>query len=59
VRLAKGTVTFAWANEPPPKKIFAITGGTGRYRTAHGEGTVVEFSTGPVGTLSLRIINGD
>lgn len=59
VRLAGGTLTFAWANEPPPKKVFAITGGTGRYRTAQGEGTVVESAAGPVGTMSLRIIDGD
>jgi hypothetical protein len=59
VRLAGGTLTFAWANEPPPKKTFAVTGGTGKYRTAHGQGTVVESATGPVGTLSLRIIDDD
>ena len=59
VRLAGGILTFAWANEPPPKKIFAITGGTGKYHTAHGQGTVVESATGPVGTLTLRIIDDD
>jgi hypothetical protein len=59
VRLAPGTVTFAFANEPPPKKVFAITGGTGKYRTARGDGSVVEFATGPTGTLTLRIIRGE
>jgi hypothetical protein len=59
VRLAGGNITFAFANEPPPRKVLAITGGTGKYRTAHGDGSVVESATGPVGTFTLRIIRGD
>jgi hypothetical protein len=59
VRLAHGTITFAFANEPPPRKILAITGGTGKYRTARGDGFVVESGTNSSGTFSLRIIDED
>jgi hypothetical protein len=30
-------------NSPPPVKVAAITGGTGRYRNAGGEVKIVEF----------------
>jgi allene oxide cyclase-like protein len=56
VRLPQGNITFAFPNSPPPRKTLAITGGTGRYRTAHGDGLLVESATGPVGTLTLHVI---
>jgi len=56
IRLVQGKLTAAFDNAPPPTKTLAITGGTGRYRTAHGEGTLVEVGDG-TGTLSLRIVD--
>jgi Dirigent-like protein len=38
-----------------PREI-AVTGGTGRYRSAGGEGTLVEFGNG-TGRLTLRVLN--
>jgi Allene oxide cyclase barrel like domain len=55
IRLARGQITAAFANSPPPRKTLAITGGTGSYRTVHGEGTLVEAGDG-TGTLTLRIV---
>jgi hypothetical protein len=51
----RGSLAFAFRNSPPPRKTLAITGGTGIYRTADGDGLLVEFTTGPTGTLTLRI----
>ncbi len=55
IRLARGQITAAFANSPPPRKTLAITGGTGSHRTVHGEGTLVEAGDG-TGTLTLRIV---
>ncbi len=54
IRLPQGKITPAFDNAPPPTKTLAITGGTGRYRTAHGEGTLIEAGDG-TGTLTLRL----
>ena len=44
-------------NAPPPNKVLAITGGSGRFRTAHGDGTLVENGDAAnTGTLTLRLI---
>jgi len=51
----RGTLAFAFENAPPPEKHFALTGGTGAYRTAHGEGVFVE-SGRDTGRLTLRVI---
>ncbi len=40
---------------PAPREI-ALTGGTGVYRTAGGEGTLVEFGNGR-GRLTLRVLS--
>ena len=50
---AQGLVTFLAATEEP--STVAITGGTGRYRTAHGELTLREI-TDTVDSLRFRII---
>ena len=55
IRLPQGKITASFDNAPPPTKTLAITGGTGRYRTAHGEGTLVEAGNG-TGTLTLSIV---
>ncbi len=43
--LPRGIITGQWLNTPPPRKVAAITGGTGIYRNARGEARVVEFSS--------------
>jgi hypothetical protein len=57
VRLGRDTITYAFVNAPPPDKVLAITGGSGRFRTAHGDGTLVENGdAGNTGTLTLRLV---
>ena len=56
IQLPNGQVTFAWLNSPPPRKQLAVTGGTGHFRTVRGDGTLVEFATGPTGSLTLRLL---
>lgn len=53
----RGTIAFAFENAPPPRKVLAVTGGSGAYRTAHGDGTFVE-SGRQTGTLTLRLVLG-
>jgi len=53
----RGTITFAFENAPPPRKILAVTGGSGAYRTAQGDGSFLESGHG-TGTLKLRLILG-
>jgi hypothetical protein len=50
----RGTLAYALENAPPPRKVLAITGGSGDYRTARGDGVLVEHGDG-TGTLTLRI----
>jgi hypothetical protein len=54
IRLAGGDISGQFANSPPPVKHLSITGGTNRYRTARGEGTLTEAGDG-TGTLELRL----
>lgn len=44
--LPGGQLTTQFLNSPPPVKHFAITGGTGRYRTARGDAVLVENGDG-------------
>ncbi len=39
-----------------PSAEIALTGGTGAYRTAGGEGTLVEFGNG-TGRLTLQVLS--
>lgn len=55
IRLPQGNIAAAFPNSPPPVKQIAVTGGTGRYRTVHGEGTLVEAGDG-TGTLTLHLV---
>jgi hypothetical protein len=56
IRLPGGTVAFQFANVPgPDPKALAVTGGTGTYRSAGGEGTLVEFGNGK-GRLTLHLL---
>jgi hypothetical protein len=50
------TIAVAFLNAPPPEKVFDITGGSATYRTAHGDGLLVEHGDG-TGTLTLNVIN--
>jgi hypothetical protein len=52
----QNTITFAFLNAPPPKKVFAITGGSGTYRTAQGDGLLEEHGDG-TGTLTLNVLS--
>jgi len=56
-RLPGGNLTgqFVAVQGPEPREI-AVTGGTGRYRSAGGEGTLVELGNG-TGRLTLRVLN--
>jgi hypothetical protein len=51
----RGTLTFAFVNAPPPHKVLALTGGSGQFRNARGDGTLDENGDG-TGTLVLRIL---
>ena len=50
----QGTITFAFENAPPPEKTLAITGGSGDFGSAEGDGTLVENGDG-TGTLTLAV----
>jgi hypothetical protein len=52
---APDAIVFALVNSPPPRKELAITGGSGRYRAARGDGTLVEAGSA-TGTLDLRLV---
>jgi hypothetical protein len=57
IRLGDDTLTYSLVNAPPPRKSLAITGGSGSYRTAHGDGVLVEHGDAAnTGTLTLRVI---
>jgi hypothetical protein len=54
IRLLGGQITFQGLTTTAPTKQFAITGGTGRYQDASGQGTLVEFGNGR-GSLTLKL----
>jgi hypothetical protein len=55
VRLGKrGTIAYSFVNAPPPHKVLAVTGGSGQFPTARGDGTLDENGDG-TGTLVLRL----
>lgn len=54
IRLSGGQITFQGLTTTAPTKQFAITGGTGRYQDASGQGTLVEFGNGR-GSLTLKL----
>ena len=57
IRLPGGNLTgqFIAIQGPEPRQI-ALTGGTGVYRTAGGEGTLVEFGNG-TGRMTLQVLS--
>ena len=57
IRLQGGNLTgqFVAVQGAAPREI-ALTGGTGRYRTAGGDGTLVEFGNGR-GRMTLQVLS--
>jgi hypothetical protein len=53
----QGTISYAFENAPPPEKTLAVTGGSGKYRAAHGDGSFVEAGD-ETGTLVLSLVLG-
>ena len=49
-----GTITYSLENAPPPEKTIAITGGSGPYRSAGGDGVLVENEE-QTGQLTLHV----
>jgi allene oxide cyclase-like protein len=56
MRLPDGTITAQFLNAPPPVKQLAITGGSGVYNAAGGDGTAVEFGNG-TGKVTLHLLS--
>lgn len=54
--LPRGEITVQFLNSPPATKIFAVTGGTGIYRNARGQGKLVELGN-ETATLSFDLTN--
>jgi hypothetical protein len=56
-RLPGGTIAIQTTATPgPAPKELAVTGGTGSYRNAGGDGTLVEFGNGK-GRLTLHVLS--
>jgi Allene oxide cyclase barrel like domain len=55
IRLQHGTITAEGLTGPPPTKHLAVTGGTGLYRTAGGQATLVEFGS-TRGKLTIHLL---
>jgi hypothetical protein len=55
VSLPAGQIAFQGLASNAPEKRMAIVGGTGRYRTAAGELTVLELGENEAGTLTIRL----
>jgi len=56
VRLRAGQITFQGLATSDPTKHLAVTGGTGAYQGAGGQGTLVEFGNGK-GSLTLELLD--
>jgi len=55
VSLAAGQIAFQGLVTDAPEKRMAVVGGTGRYREAAGELTVLELGENEAGTLTIRL----
>jgi hypothetical protein len=56
-RLPDGTISFQTTAAPgPAPKQLAVTGGTGSYDSARGDGTLVEFPNN-TGTITLHVLS--
>ena len=52
--LPEGTLSTQFLNSPPPRKAFAVIGGTGRYQGVRGAGELVEAGNG-TGTVTFSL----
>ena len=55
IALAGGQITIGGLTSQAPRKALAVTGGTGRYRDARGEVTLVEFGDDR-GSLTVHLL---
>lgn len=55
VSLPAGQIAFQGLVTDAPEKRMAVVGGTGRYRQAAGELTVLELGQNEAGTLTIRL----
>jgi hypothetical protein len=55
VSLADGQISYQGLVSNAPTKVLAVVGGSGRYRGASGEATLVEFGHDDAGTLTVSI----
>ena len=53
--LPDGQIATQFFNTPPPEKVFAILGGTGRYQGAGGFGELIESGTDQTGTVTFHL----
>jgi hypothetical protein len=53
-----GTIAYALENAPPPRKVLAVTGGSGRFKGVDGDGVLVENGDG-TGELTLYLDDDD
>jgi hypothetical protein len=57
--LPAGQIAFQGLVTNAPEKHMAVVGGTGRYRGAGGDVTLVELGHDNAGTLTIRLMGGD
>jgi hypothetical protein len=55
ISLADGQISYQGLVSNAPTKLLAVVGGTGRYRGASGEATLVELGHDDAGTLTVSI----
>jgi hypothetical protein len=55
VSLPAGQIAYQGLATDAPRKHLAVVGGTGRYRSAAGELTVLELGENEAGTLTIRL----
>jgi hypothetical protein len=56
----KGTIAFSLENAPPPRKVLAVTGGSGRFKGVDGDGLLVENGDeANTGVLTLYLEDDD
>jgi len=60
----EGTIAYSLENAPPPEKVLAVTGGSGRFKGVDGDGLLVENgdgteTSGGTGTLTLYLDDDD
>jgi hypothetical protein len=54
----EGTIAYALENSPAPRKVLAVTGGSGDFAGVDGDGVLVENGDG-TGDLTLQLADDD